>query len=73
MALLQSLNFATGALYSLSIILAGFTTGVFVLGPLMILEAVTYLSLSAMLWRWSLGCSLHSVAVRPPLCVHCST
>ena len=61
MVLLRSLNFATGAMYSLSITLAGFTTGAFVLGPLAIVEFVAYLSLAAYLWRWSANCSLYGV------------
>ena len=60
MALLGSFNFATGAVYSLSIILAGFTTGTFVMGPLAIVVYIFFLSISAALWRWSLGCSLYS-------------
>lgn len=61
MVLLRSLNFATGAMYSLSITLAGFTTGAFVLGPLCIIEFIAFLSLAAALWRWSADCSLYGV------------
>ena len=62
MALFRSLNFAMGALYSLSITLAGVTTGALVLGPLSVLEIVIFLALAASLWCWSANCSVYSVA-----------
>jgi Ca2+-binding EF-hand superfamily protein len=61
MMLIQALNFASGGMYSLSITLAGFTTGSFVLGPLAVVYFVGYAALAAALWRWSGAMDLHGI------------
>ena len=57
--LLYVLKFMEDVVYTISILLAGLTIFPFVIGPMGIFLGLCYFTLCGVLWRWSLGVSMH--------------